>query len=195
MASDELNVVLNMLKANPPIGEDADILTMRAGLDAMVGTFPPPKDITYTPTPAGGIPAEWAEARTVQADRALLYFHGGGYTIGSIATHRSLAGAISRSAETRVLSLGYRLAPEDPFPAAVDDAVNAYEALLASGFPAEKLALAGDSAGGGLTAACLLALREREIPLPAAAVCISPWLDLSFSGESIVSIFPDPGGD
>ncbi len=188
MASDELNVVLNMLKSNPPVGEDADILTLREGLEAMVGSFPPPKDITYTPTRAGGIPAEWAEAGDIEPDRALLYFHGGGYTIGSIATHRNLAGAISRASRTRVLSLNYRLAPEDPFPAAVDDAIAAYEALLASGFPPERLALAGDSAGGGLTAACLVALREREIPRPAAAVCISPWLDLSFSGESMVTL-------
>ncbi len=185
MASEELQVVLNMLRANPPM-DASDIPTLREGLEALTGGFPPPADITYTPTRAGGVPAEWAEAREIQPARVLLYFHGGGYAIGSINTHRNLVGAISRAAGIRVLSLGYRLAPEDPFPAAVDDAVAAYEALLASGIAPEKIALAGDSAGGGLTAACLLALRDRELPRPAAGVCLSPWLDLALSGESML---------
>ncbi|HET9063772.1 MAG TPA: alpha/beta hydrolase, partial [Candidatus Binatia bacterium] len=102
-----------------------------------------------------------------------------------IATHRTLVGNLARAASARVASVEYRLAPEDPFPAAVDDAVDAYRALIASGTPATRIALAGDSAGGGLTAATLLALREAGDPLPACAVCISPWLDLSCSGESM----------
>jgi len=114
----------------------------------------------------------------------VLYLHGGGYVIGSPRSHRHLAAAIARAAGARALVLDYRLAPENPFPAALEDAIAAYRWLLGQGIAAGRIVVAGDSAGGGLTVATLLALRDRGIPRPAAGVCISPWVDLTCSGQS-----------
>jgi len=117
----------------------------------------------------------------------VLYLHGGGYVIGSPRSHRHLAAAVARASAARALLLDYRLAPEHPFPAALDDAVAAYEWLLGQGLDARRIVVAGDSAGGGLTVATLLALRDRGRPLPAAGVCISPWVDLTCSAQSYTS--------
>ena len=117
-------------------------------------------------------------------DAVVLYLHGGGYCIGSLATHRPLAGRIALASGCRVVTLDYRLAPEHPFPAAVDDACAAYRDLLAGGSAPHRLAVAGDSAGGGLAVALLLALRAAGTPLPAAAVCLSPWTDLTQSSPA-----------
>jgi acetyl esterase/lipase len=141
-------------------------------------------DCTATPVDAGGVPAEWVVAPGVD-DAVVLYLHGGGYVIGSLVTHRELAGRISRASGARVLLLDYRLAPENPFPAAVDDAVAAYRWLLHQGVAAGRIAIGGDSAGGGLTVATLIAIRDRGLPIPAAGVCLSPWTDLEMTGESM----------
>ena len=117
----------------------------------------------------------------------MLYLHGGGYIMGSLNTHRDMMGRISRAAQTRVLGLDYRLAPEHPFPAAVDDTVAGYRFLLDQGLPSARLAIAGDSAGGALTLAALVAGRDAGFPMPAAAVCLSPFLDLEGTGESITT--------
>jgi monoterpene epsilon-lactone hydrolase len=181
-----------MLKANPPI-QGADIATMRQGMDAMSNALPIPEDMTYSPVDAAGVPAEWSSADVADSGRVVVYFHGGAYVMGSIALHRGLVAQIARRTGARVLNVGYRLAPEHPFPAAVDDAVAAYRFVLDSGVPAAKIAIAGDSAGGGLTAACLIALRDAGLEMPGAAVCISPWLDLtqSFgSWQSVAEIDP-----
>ena len=130
---------------------------------------------------------EWVTAAGTEAERTILYLHGGGYVIGSPATHRGLAERLSKAAAARVLVIDYRLAPENPFPAAVEDAATAYRWLLASGTEAGKIAVAGDSAGGGLTAATLVALREAGDALPAAGVCISPWVDMEGIGESMTA--------
>jgi len=180
MASAELKIVIDMLKANPPI-QGADLGEMRAGVDALAGAIPPPADVTYTPVDAGGVPAEWSVADIADSGRVVVYFHGGAYVMGSVALHRPLVAQIARRTGARVLNVDYRLAPEHPFPSAVDDALAAYRFVLASGVPASKIALAGDSAGGGLTAATLIALRDSGEAMPGAAVCISPWMDLSQS--------------
>ena len=125
-----------------------------------------------------------AVAPGVQDGRAILYLHGGGYVIGSLNTHRALAGEVSRAAQAPVLLIDYRLAPEHPFPAAVDDGVAAYRWLLDQGFAPEHTAIAGDSAGGGLTMAVLLAARDQGLPMPGAGVCISPWVDMTCSNDS-----------
>jgi monoterpene epsilon-lactone hydrolase len=117
-------------------------------------------------------------------DSVLLYFHGGGFVFGSLRTHGPMIGALARAARARTLALEYRLAPEHPMPAAVTDAVAAYHHLLRRGIDAERIALAGDSAGGTLVLQTLLALRDAGAPLPGAAVAISPWVDLACSGES-----------
>jgi phosphinothricin tripeptide acetyl hydrolase len=118
------------------------------------------------------------------AGRVVLYLHGGGYVIGSPRSHRHLAAAIAAAGQASALLLDYRLAPEHPYPAAVDDATAAYRWLLEQGVAPGHVVIGGDSAGGGLTVATLLALRDPRLPLPAGGVCISPWVDLTFSGAS-----------
>jgi acetyl esterase/lipase len=136
---------------------------------------------------ADGVPAAWVKVPESDSRRVVLYLHGGGYVIGSIRTHRDLAQRIARAAGARVLLIDYRLAPEHPHPAAVEDSVRAYRWLLSQGAQPASLAIAGDSAGGGLTVATLVALRDAGVPLPAAAVCLSPWVDLEGLGESMVT--------
>jgi len=136
---------------------------------------------------AGGVKSEWITAPGTDAGRAILYLHGGGYVIGSINTHRSLAGRLSRAAKARVLVIDYRLAPEHPHPAAVDDAVAAYRWMLQQGLQPSRIAVSGDSAGGGLTAASLVAIRDAKLPMPAAGAPISPWVDMEGIGDSMTS--------
>jgi acetyl esterase/lipase len=136
---------------------------------------------------AGGVDSLWVCAGAADVARVLVYFHGGGYTLGSVRSHLDLMARISLAARCRVLGVNYRLAPEHLFPAPLQDAVAVYEWLLAQGLTASSIAFAGDSAGGGLAAAAMLALRERKQPLPAAAVMLSAWTDLSAQGESYVT--------
>jgi len=113
--------------------------------------------------------------------------HGGGYVIGSINTHRDLMGRIARASGARVLGINYRLAPEHPFPAAVDDSVAAYRWMIAQGLKPNRIAVAGDSAGGGLAVATLVAIRDAKLPIPGAGVCLSPWVDMEGIGKSMES--------
>jgi acetyl esterase/lipase len=182
----EIKVVVDMLRANPPLA-GGDILEMRAGMEATAGIAPLPEDVRFEPVDAGGVAAEWTSAPGASDERVVLYFHGGGYVMGSITTHRGVVAGISRASGARVLSVDYRLAPENPYPAAVEDGVASYRFLLSQGIAPESIAIAGDSAGGGLTVATLIALREAGEKLPAAGVCISPWADLSQSGETMVT--------
>ena len=132
-----------------------------------------------------GITAEWVNAPGAQPERVLLYLHGGGYYMGSCNTHRDLAARLSQVTGARVLLLDYRLAPEHPFPAAVEDATAAFRWLLKEGIEPQHIAVGGDSAGGGLTLATLQSLRDAGELLPGAAIFLSGWLDATFSGESI----------
>jgi len=132
-----------------------------------------------------GFKAEWLTPKRAPEAKLLLYLHGGAYIMGGCATHRQLVSYIARAAGVRTLLPEYRLAPEHPFPVAVDDAVGLYRALLADGYAAEDIVIAGDSAGGGLTMATLLSLRDAGDPLPAAACLLSPWLDLAATGETM----------
>lgn len=136
------------------------------------------------PFKINSIKAEWISPKRVNAKKVLLFFHGGGYAGGSIQTHRALAGQIVKQAGVRGLLIDYRLAPEHPYPAAVEDAVAAYQWLLESGYHASDIALGGDSAGGGLCIGTLLYLRDHHLPLPACAFALSPWLDHTLTGES-----------
>jgi monoterpene epsilon-lactone hydrolase len=156
----------------------------RAQYDRAERVFPTPADVVVEPVRAMERPAEWLRPPDVRTDAAVLYLHGGGYVIGSPRSHRHLAAAIARAAGTAALVPDYRLAPEHPFPAALDDAVAAYQWLLGRGIAPGRIVVAGDSAGGGLTVATLLALSERGLPRPAAGVCISPWVDLTCSGAT-----------
>jgi acetyl esterase/lipase len=184
MASAEREAVVGMLRAASPLA-GATVLEKRARMELQTAAAPPPQGVRIEPVRAGGVPAEWTSAPGARADRALLYFHGGGYCLGSIATHRALVARIARESGLRVLSVGYRLAPEHPYPAAVDDALAAYRFALGEGIAPARIAFAGDSAGGGLVIAALLAARDAGLALPAAGACISPWLDLALTGDSM----------
>jgi epsilon-lactone hydrolase len=182
MASPELQMAIDAMKSiqakQPKTPQE-----FRAVFEEMAAPAPP--DIKSERVNAGGVDAEWVSAPGAETDRAVLYLHGGGYVIGSVKTHRDLMGRVSRGAHARVLGLNYRLAPENPFPAAVDDALSAYRWLLAQGLKPERIAVAGDSAGGGLVVATLVAIRDAKLHLPAAGVCLSPWVDLEGIGESM----------
>ena len=146
-----------------------------------------PKGITVCSDQAGGVYSEWVEPSGTATQRVILYLHGGGYCICSLDTHRGLAARIALASDARVLLPAYRLAPENPFPAALEDALSAYRWLLKQGIPAKQIAIGGDSAGGGLTVAITTSLRDSGEPLPAFLFLISPWTDLTFSGDSIIT--------
>ncbi len=184
MSQQQLQQIIQMLKAQPIAGRPT-VQETRANFEQMGALFSVAADVKCEPVNAGGVKAEWVTAPGADAGRAVLYLHGGGYVIGSINTHRDLAGRISRAAKARVLIIDYRLAPEHPFPAAVDDAVAAYRWMLASGLKASRIAVAGDSAGGGLTVAALVAIRDAKLASPGAGVCLSPWVDLEGLGDSM----------
>ena len=186
MASRELTALIHLLTSRP-MPENATIAERRQGFDMLAAKFPVASDITCEKVDAAGVPAEWVVAPGAESEHSLLYLHGGGYVIGSINTHRDLAGRLSRAAAARVLLIDYRLAPEYPYPAAVEDATTAYRWLLRHGATPAHTVIAGDSAGGGLTVATLVALRDAGDALPAAGVCISPWVDLEGIGESMTT--------
>jgi acetyl esterase/lipase len=167
-----------------PSGEELDIPRKRAVLEGYTKVFTPLGKMDVTRLDAGGVPGAWIVPSGLEPKRTILYLHGGGYNAGSITSHLPLTSNIALTSKTRVLAIDYRLAPEHPFPAAVEDAVAAYRWLLKESVPASQIVVAGDSAGGGLTLSLLLTLREKGLPQPAAAVCLSPWTDLTCSGES-----------
>jgi monoterpene epsilon-lactone hydrolase len=183
MASPQYEKLLGLLWERRRDAGDYPIDVRRSGMDEVA--LPMAADVSATPVDVDGMGAEWVTAAGTDARRVVLYLHGGGYVMGSLATHRKLAGDVARAADARVLLLDYRLAPEAPYPAAVEDAARAYRWLLANGVAPGAIAIAGDSAGGGLTMATLLALRDDGVPLPAAAVVISPWADLTLEAASL----------
>lgn len=177
-------------KVKPKPGTPIDVEQVRKRMDKLVD--PPravPSDVVHKPVPAQPdkqlCAAEWLTSEAPQ--RTVLYFHGGGYFFCSLATHRPLCSFLSQVAKARVLSVDYRMAPEHACPAAVDDALAWYRELLQS-TPAEEIVIAGDSAGGGLALACVLAARDAGLPMPAGVTLYSPWVDLSCSGESMQTL-------
>lgn len=180
----QLDSLVTLLRSRPA-PEKPDIGLSRAGFEKMAVFLGGAPDAKCEAVDAGGVPAEWVAAPGVDAERAVLYLHGGGYAIGSLNTHRRLAYDISAASSARVLVIDYRLAPEHPFPAAVDDAAAAWRWMLAQGLDPSRIAIAGDSAGGGLTIATLVNLRDQKLGLPGCAVAISPWVDLEGLGASI----------
>lgn len=185
MTISQLDALVGLLRSRPMPEAEVGVRRERfAKLADFLGGAP---DAKVEQVDAGGVPAEWVAAPGIDDGQIILYLHGGGYVIGSPATHRRLAYDLSAAAGARVLLLDYRLAPEHPFPAAVDDAARAWRWLLAQGFRGERLAVAGDSAGGGLTISTLVNLRDQRLALPACAVAISPWVDLEGLGHSITA--------
>lgn len=185
MASEELEKVLEIIRSQPVPEEPPTIQEMRDGMEA-APQFPLDEDVRCETADAAGIPGEWISTPESEEGRVLYYLHGGGYVMGSVNTHRVMISRLARATKARALAINYRLAPENPFPTAVKDATAAYRWLLATTNP-KKVVIAGDSAGGGLTVATLLALRDAGDQLPAAGVCISPWVDLEGLGESMTT--------
>ena len=186
MPGPEIETIVEMLRASPPVVGD-DIHEMRAGMTAATAEMPLPEDVAFEPIDAGGVAAEWTRAPGMRDDRTVVYLHGGGYVMGGISTHRLLCAEISRATRAPVISVDYRLAPENPYPAAVDDAMAAYRFVLEQSIAPGSVAIGGDSAGGGLTIATLLALRDEGAQLPGAAFCISPWADLTQTSDSMTT--------
>jgi len=169
-------------------GEDgADIATLRRRVDRTAPPVLPWAGVNVVPVRAEGVRGEWLTPKRAAEDRVLLYLHGGAWVMGSPRTHRALVADLARRAGVRALSLDYRLAPEHPYPAALDDAVAGYEWLLAGGIEPGRIVVAGDSAGGNLALALLLRLRDARTPLPAGAVLLSPVTDLGLGGASHVT--------
>jgi monoterpene epsilon-lactone hydrolase len=164
---------------------DTSVARMRRDWDAAFGGCSMP--VSCEGVCAGGVDGEWITPADAPQDKAILYFHGGGFRIGSVASHRELIAQIAEKSGCRVLAINYRLAPEHRFPAALDDALAAYGWMLGQGLQNGNIAFAGDSAGGNLVLAAMLALRERKLPLPISAVLMSPWTDLAATGTSYVS--------
>lgn len=167
--------------------EATPLAQMREDWDALSSSVPSKVGAKVTPVDAGGVRAFWVDAPGAAKDRVVVYFHGGGYAFGSLRSHQTLVEQLSLSAKARVLFVDYRLAPEHPFPAAVDDATAAYRWALDQGYKPERMAIGGDSAGGGLTVATLVALKRGGTKLPACAVLLSPWVDLECSGETMTT--------
>jgi acetyl esterase/lipase len=184
MASRELRAITEYLRGEPHDSE-LTIGQRRARLDGAPRLLPPVEGVTTERLTAAGMAAAWFSPAGAPNRPAILYLHGGAYQIGSIASHGRLAAGLAMAAGARVLLPEYRLAPEHPHPAAVEDAVAAWRWLLDQGGDPGRLAIAGDSAGGGLTVATMVAARDAGLPLPSAAAVLSPWVDLEGLGESL----------
>ncbi|HTV87707.1 MAG TPA: alpha/beta hydrolase [Stellaceae bacterium] len=184
MADAEI-VALRAKMASRP--RSPDYRQRRRDTDARGLAYGLPADVTVEKVIANGVPAEWTWTAGDARDAALLYLHGGGYVIGSLDSHRHLVAEAGRAAGCWALALDYRLAPEHPFPAPVEDAASGYRYLLDRGIEPGRIAIAGDSAGGGLAVAAMVAIREAGLPQPGCGWCISPWVDMAARGETMTS--------
>lgn len=178
-------IVARLRKIYSGWGRDTTIEDMRRDWETLFAGEA--VDVETCELRAGGVPARWIAAPGSAADKLFLFFHGGGFQLGSVATHAALIARISEASGARGLGIDYRLAPEHRFPAQLEDAYAAYRWVLDQGYAPRRIALVGDSAGGGLCLSLMLRLRERGLPLPAAAVLMSPWTDMTASGESFES--------
>jgi monoterpene epsilon-lactone hydrolase len=184
MAQSEIDAIRALLSSKPrPVGWSE----RRKRLDAVGSVWPVASDVKLTAVDINGIPGEWSIVPGSDPSRVLMFFHGGGYCSGSIVSHRRLVTEAGRAAGVRTLAIGYRLAPEHPFPAAYDDALTAWRFLEKQNIPAARIAIGGDSAGAGLTISLIGRLRDAREELPACAWLISPWTDLTMSGSTLSS--------
>ncbi|HXI67794.1 MAG TPA: alpha/beta hydrolase, partial [Steroidobacteraceae bacterium] len=184
MEQTDIATIRALLGSKPrPVGWAA----RRQRLDEIGSVWPVASDVTLAPVDVNGIAGEWSTVPGSDSSRALLFLHGGGYCSGSIISHRRMVSEAGRAAGVRTLAIAYRLAPENPFPAAFDDALNAWHFLRHHGIAAEHIAIGGDSAGGGLSLAVALKLRNIKERLPACLWLVSPWTDLTMSGSTLVT--------
>lgn len=184
MDTGEIDAIRALLSSKPrPVGW----AERRQRLDEVGSTWPPAGDVQLEKVDIRGLAGEWSFVEGGDPSRVLLFFHGGGYCSGSILSHRRMVTEAGRAAGARTLAVGYRLAPEHPFPAAFDDALTAWGFLRAQGFAAARIAVCGDSAGAGLSLALLQHLRDKGEELPACAWLVSPWTDLTLSGMTLAT--------
>jgi acetyl esterase/lipase len=184
MAESEIEAIRALLSAKPrPVGW----AERRARIDEVGSVWPVADDVKLEAVDLDGIPGEWSMAPGSDASRVLMFFHGGGYCSGSIVSHRRMVTEAGRAAGVRTLAVGYRLAPKHPFPAAIEDALRAWRYLGAQGIAPSHIAVGGDSAGGGLTLALIMSLRDAKQQLPGCAWLVSPWTDLTMSGETLAT--------
>ncbi|HEX5325250.1 MAG TPA: alpha/beta hydrolase [Acetobacteraceae bacterium] len=181
MADAEIDAIRAILAARP---RPAELGERRQRLDSLGAQYKLPADVRVEAVNANGVAAEWTTTPGADPSCVILFLHGGGYISGSIDSHRHMIAQAGREARARTLALGYRLAPEHPFPAALDDAIAGYRFLLTLGIEPRRIALAGESAGGGLAIATLVSLRDAGTALPACTWCSSPWVELEITGES-----------
>ncbi|PYJ66726.1 MAG: alpha/beta hydrolase [Verrucomicrobia bacterium] len=182
MAQSEIERIRALLSSKPrPVGW----LERRKRLDDVGSVWPVAEDVALTAADVNGLPGEWSIAQGSDRSRVLMFFHGGGYCSGSIVSHRRLVTEAGRAAGVRTLAIGYRLAPEHPFPAAYDDVLTAWRFLRNQNIPAAHIAIGGDSAGAGLTIALITRLRDAHEELPGCGWLISPWTDLTISGSTV----------
>ncbi len=167
--------------------ERFDAIRLRTYFDKITSKVGICRGVTMEMTAVAGIKAAWLTPETYPQEVVFLYLHGGGYGLGSIHSHKGLVSKMVQQGRFKALMLDYRLAPEHPFPAAVEDTIIAYKYLLEKGYLPENIIIGGDSAGGGLTISALTQIRDQQLPMPAAGVCLSPWTDLSNSGDSIIT--------
>ncbi|WP_009478630.1 alpha/beta hydrolase [Rhodococcus sp. JVH1] len=191
--SPEFTDLVERLRQSPFRADTTTVPKLRANFEKFAASFYNPPAAEFVRDNANGVDVEWTRVPGCDRSQVVLYLHGGGYSIGSIEGYRDFCARISEGSGSAVLSVGYRLAPEHRFPAALDDAVTAYRWLIDSGVHADRIVVAGDSAGGGLTVSMMVALRDAAIALPAAAVCISPLTDLAHTGASVLEkAYADP---
>lgn len=178
---------LTRVFAKPLLKPFVPVKIQRVVTEQAIGRWPVANGVTAAPETLGGCSGTWFAPEQSLGEQVILYFHGGAYCIGSSKSHRNLISHLARYAATPCFAPDYQLAPECVFPAAVDDAVAAYQGLLDRGYRPERIAIAGDSAGGGLSLALMLALKDKGLPLPAAACLISPWVDMTGTSETLVT--------
>jgi epsilon-lactone hydrolase len=190
MTDTEIEAIRAMLAARP---RPAGVGEQRQRLDALGTQYPVPEDVRIEPVQANGVAAEWTSTPSADPGRVILFLHGGGYIAGSLNSHRHLVAQAGREARARTLALDYRLAPENPFPAALEDVIAGHRFLLSEGYEAKHIMLAGESAGGGLAMATLVSLRDANLPLPGCVWLSSPWVDLEAISPSMTEKAPvDP---
>ncbi len=183
MGQSEIDAVRALLSSKP---RPVDWAERRQRLDEVGSIWPVAGDVKLEVAALDGVPGEWSSVPGSDASRVLMFFHGGGYCSGSILSHRRMVTEAGRAAGVRTLAVGYRLAPEHPFPAALDDALTAWR-FLKRGIAADHIAIGGDSAGGGLTVALINQLRDAQEELPGCAWLVSPWTDLTMSGSTLAT--------
>ena len=184
MGQGEIDAIRALLSAKPrPVGWGE----RRQRLDEVGSVWPAATDVKLELVDLGGVPAEWSSVAGSDASRVLMFFHGGGYCSGSIRSHRRLVTEAGRSAGIRTLAVGYRLAPEHPFPAAMEDALAAWRFLRQQGIEGRHIAVGGDSAGGGLAVVLNTCLRDADEELPGCVWLVSPWTDLTMSGSTLIT--------